>query len=121
MNIAILQARPRRSRRSRFPSRRRLPRPSLAARLRPAMETALPPLLVVLALLGLWEAVASGPTATLPPPSKVWADAGELITDPFFDRGGLDKGLFWHLLASLQRVAVGFALAGVVGHRAPAC
>jgi nitrate/nitrite transport system permease protein len=89
--------------------------PSFAARLRPAMETALPPLLVILALLGLWEAVASGPGATLPPPSKVWEDAGELITDPFFDRGGLDKGLFWHLLASLQRVAVGFALSAVVG------
>jgi nitrate/nitrite transport system permease protein len=89
--------------------------PSFAARLRPAMETALPPLLVILALLGLWEAVASGPGATLPPPSKVWEDAGELITDPFFDRGGLDKGLFWHLLASLQRVAVGFALSAVAG------
>ena len=90
-------------------------RPSLAARLRPATETALPPLLVVLALLGLWEAVASGPGATLPPPSKVWADSAELIADPFFDRGGLDKGLFWHLLASLQRVAAGFALSAVGG------
>jgi nitrate/nitrite transport system permease protein len=92
-----------------------LARPSLAARLRPAMETALPPLLVLAALVGLWEAVASGPGATLPPPSKVWADSAELITDPFFDRGGLDKGLFWHLLASLQRVAVGFALAAGAG------
>jgi nitrate/nitrite transport system permease protein len=92
-----------------------LARPSFAARLRPAAEAALPPLLVVLALLGVWELVASGPGATLPPPSKVWADAGELITDPFFDRGGLDKGLFWHLLASLQRVAVGFALSAVAG------
>jgi nitrate/nitrite transport system permease protein len=89
--------------------------PSLAARMRPAMETALPPLLVLLALLGVWEAVASGPGATLPPPSKVWEDSGELITDPFFDRGGLDKGLFWHLLASLQRVAVGFLLSAVAG------
>ena len=44
-------------------------RPSLAARLRPAMETVLPPLLVVLALLGVWELVAGGATATLPPPS----------------------------------------------------
>jgi nitrate/nitrite transport system permease protein len=89
--------------------------PSFAARFRPAVETALPPLLVVLTLLGLWEAVASGPSATLPPPSKVWADSAELITDPFFDRGGLDKGLFWHLLASLQRVALGYALSAVVG------
>jgi nitrate/nitrite transport system permease protein len=92
-----------------------LARPSLAARLRPTVDTVLPPLLVVLALLGLWELVASGPNATLPPPSKVWTDSRDLITDPFFDRGGLDKGLFWHLLASLQRVALGFALSAVAG------
>ena len=52
---------------------------------------------------------------TGPPPSKVWAEAGELITDPFYDRGGLDKGLFWHLAASLSRVALGFALSAVAG------
>ena len=46
---------------------------------------------------------------------KVWADARDLIPDPFYDRGGLDKGLFWHLLASLQRVALGFALAAAAG------
>jgi nitrate/nitrite transport system permease protein len=41
--------------------------------------------------------------------------AKELIFDPFFDNGGLDKGLFWHLSASLWRVAYGYALAAVVG------
>ncbi|MBP0447645.1 nitrate ABC transporter permease [Roseomonas sp. SSH11] len=92
-----------------------MPPPSLVARLRPAAERLLPPMLVVLTLVVLWEVVASGPDATLPSPSKVWADAGELIADPFFDRGGLDKGLFWHLLASLRRVALGFALSAVAG------
>ena len=86
-----------------------------ASRLRPAVAQTAPPLLVLLALLGLWEFLASGPAATLPPPSRVWADARDLITDPFYDRGGLDKGLFWHLLASLQRVALGFSLAAVAG------
>jgi nitrate/nitrite transport system permease protein len=86
-----------------------------ASRLRPLLAQVLPPLIVVLALMALWEFAASGSGATLPPPSKVWADARDLITDPFFDNGGLDKGLFWHLLASLQRVAVGFALAAVAG------
>ena len=85
------------------------------ARIRPYAERVLPPLVVVLALVGLWEVVASGPGATLPPPSKVSTDAHDLIVDPFFDRGGLDKGLFWHLLPSLQRVAVGFALSAVIG------
>jgi nitrate/nitrite transport system permease protein len=35
--------------------------------------------------------------------------------DPFFDRGGIDRGLFWHLSASLQRVAMGYAMAAVAG------
>ena len=86
-----------------------------ASRLRPILAQVIPPLLVVLALVALWQFAASGPNATLPPPTKVWADARDLITDPFFDNGGLDKGLFWHLLASLQRVALGFALAAVAG------
>jgi nitrate/nitrite transport system permease protein len=38
-----------------------------------------------------------------------------LIFDPFFDRGGIDRGLFWHLSASLQRVAMGYAMAAVAG------
>ena len=35
--------------------------------------------------------------------------------DPFFDHGGIDKGLFWHLSASLQRVAYGYSLAAIAG------
>ena len=89
-----------------------LPKPS---RIVPVIAQVVPPL-IVLALLGLgWEYLASGPNATLPPPSKVWVDAHDLIVDPFFDHGGLDKGLFWHLLASLQRVALGFTLSAVAG------
>ena len=76
---------------------------------------ALPPLVMAAILLGLWQLLASAPTSTLPPPTKVVTDSWELIVDPFYDRGGLDKGLFWHLAASLQRVALGFSLAAVVG------
>ncbi len=86
-----------------------------ASRLRPMLAQVLPPLLVLLAFVAVWEFLAGGANATLPPPSKVWTDAHDLIVDPFFDRGGLDKGLFWHLLASLQRVAVGFTLAAIAG------
>ncbi|WP_431270178.1 ABC transporter permease [Dankookia sp. P2] len=90
----------------------KLPQPSRVA---PMLANVIPPLMILAVFLGLWEFLASGPAATLPPPSKVWADSYDLITDPFFDRGGLDKGLFWHLAASLQRVALGFTIAGVVG------
>jgi nitrate/nitrite transport system permease protein len=79
------------------------------------LQAVLPPLVVLVILLGFWELAASGPTATLPPPSKVITESWELIAHPFYDNGGLDKGLFWHLTASLSRVALGFAIAAVVG------
>jgi nitrate/nitrite transport system permease protein len=71
----------------------------------------LPPLVVLSLALMLWELLCNQAGATLPPPSKVVTGAWELISNPFYDRGGLDKGLFWHLSASLQRVALGYALA----------
>ena len=74
-----------------------------------------PPVLVIALMLVLWQVLCSKPGASLPPPSKVLADTWELIVDPFFDRGGLDKGLFWHMSASLQRVAFGYALAAFAG------
>jgi nitrate/nitrite transport system permease protein len=75
----------------------------------------IPPLVVIALILLIWEMLCNRPGATLPPPSRVLRDTWELIVDPFFDRGGIDKGLFWHLSASLQRVAFGYALAAIVG------
>jgi nitrate/nitrite transport system permease protein len=79
------------------------------------LQDLLPPL-VVLVLLGLlWEVLCSGAGASLPPPSQVVSDTWELIIDPFYDNGGNDVGLAWQLLASLQRVAVGYLLAVFAG------
>ena len=47
--------------------------------------------------------------------SRVFKETRELIFDPFFDNGGTDKGLFWHLSASLKRVALGYSLAAIAG------
>src|ERR1700709_1108793 len=83
-----------------------------------ARETAarvVPPLIVLALLMLFWELVCRRTGSTLPPPSKVFKDTKELILDPFFDHGGIDKGLFWHLSASLQRVALGYSIAAVVG------
>ncbi len=83
-----------------------------------ARETAarvVPPLIVLALLMLFWELVCRRTGSTLPPPSKVFKDTKELIFDPFFDRGGIDKGLFWHLSASLQRVALGYSLAAIAG------
>ncbi|MGE5516850.1 MAG: nitrate ABC transporter permease [Bacteroidota bacterium] len=77
--------------------------------------TVLPPLLGLIVLLGLWEIACAQPGAMLPGPSKVVKDTWELIANPFFDHGGTDKGLFWHLSASLKRVALGFSLSASIG------
>jgi nitrate/nitrite transport system permease protein len=74
-----------------------------------------PPVVVIALALLVWEVLCRKAGATLPPPSRVINDTWELIVDPFFDRGGIDRGLFWHLSASLQRVALGYALASIAG------
>ena len=85
------------------------------ARAKAVAVNVVPPVVVLAIGLLVWELLCRKAGATLPPPSKVLSDTWELIVDPFFDRGGLDKGLFWHMSASLQRVALGYALASIVG------
>ena len=75
----------------------------------------IPPLVVLALLLLFWELACRRAGSALPPPSRVFKETKELIFDPFFDRGGIDKGLFWHLSASLQRVALGYSLAAIAG------
>jgi len=95
---------------------KRPPRREAYARM--ARETAvrvIPPLVVIALLTLVWELVCRRAGSALPPPSKVFKDTKELIFDPFFDHGGIDKGLFWHLSASLQRVALGYSLSAIAG------
>src|SRR4026207_1742878 len=83
-----------------------------------ARETAVrvvPPLVVIALRRLCWGWAGRRTGSTLPPPSRVFTETKELIFDPFFDRGGIDKGLFWHLSASLQRVALGYSLAAIAG------
>jgi nitrate/nitrite transport system permease protein len=74
-----------------------------------------PPLVVLVLLTLAWELLCGRAGSGLPPPSRVVTETWGLIVDPFYDNGGTDKGLFWHVSASLQRVALGYALAAVVG------
>ncbi len=87
----------------------------LAKVAREASVRVIPPVIVVALLLLVWELICRKAGSTLPPPSRVLRDTKELILDPFFDHGGIDKGLFWHLSASLQRVALGYSLSVIVG------
>ena len=87
----------------------------LTSRFRQFGERAIPPVVVIGLVLLIWELACRRAGSALPPPSTVLSDTWELIVDPFFDRGGIDKGLFWHLAASLQRVALGYTLASIAG------
>jgi nitrate/nitrite transport system permease protein len=80
-----------------------------------AASAVVPPTIVVALVLLVWQIACSTPGASLPPPSLVWEQAGELIWNPFFDYGNGDIGLAWRVLSSLLRVAVGFGIAAVVG------
>jgi nitrate/nitrite transport system permease protein len=96
------------------------PKPSfIRARLVPMLgEVAarvIPPLLMLTLILVVWELLCNRPGATLPPPSKIWTEAYDLIVDPFFVAGPQDIGLGWRVLTSLQRVAIGYGLAGLIG------
>ncbi|SMQ60787.1 nitrate/nitrite transport system permease protein [Devosia lucknowensis] len=78
-------------------------------------KTVVPPLVVLAVILAIWQVIFSQPGSSLPPPSEVWLQSYDLIVDPFFVYGSQDIGLGLRVLTSLQRVAIGFGLAAVVG------
>jgi nitrate/nitrite transport system permease protein len=75
----------------------------------------IPPIVGCLVFILIWYLLSWLPDTSLPSPAKVISNNWDLIIDPFFYKGNNNKGLFWLLLASLQRVAIGYSLAVVVG------
>ena len=88
---------------------------TLLPNLRALAARVVPPFIMLVLIFGVWQILCMKPGATLPSPSRIWADAKDLIIDPFFVAGPQDIGLGLRVLTSLQRVAVGFGLASVVG------
>ncbi|MCF2523657.1 nitrate ABC transporter permease [Bradyrhizobium sp. G127] len=87
----------------------------LLPNLRALAARVIPPIIMLTLIFGIWQILCMKPGATLPSPSRIWSDAKDLIVDPFFVTGPQDIGLGWRVLTSLQRVAVGFGLASIVG------
>ncbi len=75
----------------------------------------LPPLLGLGLLVLVWELVSMGTKASIPSPKDTFLQAVQLFSDPFYNKGPNDQGIGWNVLSSLQRVAMGFGLAAVVG------
>jgi nitrate/nitrite transport system permease protein len=85
------------------------------ARLRSTASVVVPPIVTLAMLIVLWQLACSSPGSSLPAPSAVVTDTWELIAHPWYDNGGIDKGMGWHLAASLKRVLFGYSLAALVG------
>jgi nitrate/nitrite transport system permease protein len=83
--------------------------------LRHTAYAVLPPLFTACILRVIWQIAASGSKAALPSPTRSWADSYDLIFHPFLWLGTQDIGLGRRVLTSLERVAIGFGLASVVG------
>lgn len=69
----------------------------------------------VLVFILIWQMLTVSKVLDLPAPTKVLADTKELIFNPFYRGSGNDAGIGWQIVFSLRRVAVGFALAAILG------
>ncbi|AGY60456.1 nitrate ABC transporter permease [Gloeobacter kilaueensis] len=79
------------------------------------LQRIIAPAVAITSVLVLWQLLCSLPGATLPTPTQVVSDTWELIVNPFYQGTGTNKGLFWQIAASLQRVAIGYTAAAIVG------
>ncbi|BCQ37309.1 nitrate ABC transporter permease (plasmid) [Erwinia rhapontici] len=82
--------------------------------LRPLFQRIIPGVCGMILLLGVWQIAALYSTG-FPGPLSTWQAAVTLFADPFYNAGPNDQGIGWNVLASLQRVAIGFGLAALVG------
>jgi nitrate/nitrite transport system permease protein len=74
----------------------------------------LPPLAGIALLIGIWGMLTFKST-TFPMPAATFMEAIKVFSDPFYSKGPNDQGIGWNILFSLERVAVGFGLAALVG------
>ena len=82
---------------------------------RPFWMAVLPPLMGLGLLVGLWALVSSFTKGSIPTPYETALQAIDVFSDPFYRKGPNDQGVGWNVLMSLERVAMGFGLAALVG------
>ena len=75
----------------------------------------LPPVFGLGLLIGVWALVSISSASSIPSPLETFKQAVVIFSDPFYRKGPNDQGVGWNILASLERVAVGFGLAAAVG------
>ncbi len=90
------------------------PKPARRSRLQPLVLAILAPVLGLALLILVWEIVSVKNTG-FPSPMVTFTEAVKIFSNPFYRKGPNDQGIGWNILASLQRVALGFGLAALVG------
>jgi len=74
----------------------------------------LPPVIGIALVVGIWGLLTMKSTS-FPTPAATFTEAVKVFSDPFYSKGPNDQGIGWNILFSLERVAVGFGLAALVG------
>lgn len=87
----------------------------LVLQLQDLIKSAVPPLLGLALLVLAWAAISMATGGSIPGPAATGEQAIKLFSDPFYRNGPNDQGVGWNVLASLERVAIGFGLAALVG------
>jgi nitrate/nitrite transport system permease protein len=83
-------------------------------RARSVARVVLPPLVGIGLFILFWHILAvTG--KRIPTPAVTWEAAVKLFSNPFYRNGPNDQGIGWNIVASLQRVAIGFGLAALIG------
>jgi nitrate/nitrite transport system permease protein len=75
----------------------------------------LPPVLGLGLLIGLWALISVTTGNSIPSPAETFKQALIVFSDPFYRKGPNDQGVGWNVLMSLERVALGFGMAALVG------
>ncbi len=75
----------------------------------------LPPVCGLAMLVGIWALLSMTTASNIPSPLETARQAAMVFSDPFYSKGPNDQGIGWNILSSLQRVALGFGLAALVG------
>ncbi len=74
----------------------------------------LPPVIGIALLVGIWHLLTMK-GGNFPTPGATFTEAIKVFSDPFYSKGPNDQGIGWNILFSLERVAIGFGLAALVG------
>jgi nitrate/nitrite transport system permease protein len=78
-------------------------------------QRVIPPVLGLALLVGIWALVSLTSKGSIPSPVETFKQALDVFSDPFYRKGPNDQGVGWNVLMSLERVALGFGLAAIVG------